>query len=185
MVAASGKPPKKEKAKHQTPEQRLAAMKYNHMMYGPTAGELRPVSKRIDFGAAYIKHPKFQSLMTAFKGGTEFQFNVTHKDKSYTVSTDGVHIFFDNKVVYYSRALNRFERNLLLDRTVMLQYQTMDAFVHLAFAVLRALPELGTPLLSYRNNEFYFGAEGLDVGIPEQGPNLMIGAYKVQMGKAK
>ncbi len=185
MAAASGKTPKSEKAKRQTPEERQAALRYNHMMYGPTAGELRPAAKKIDFGGSYLQHHKFQSLMTAFRNGTEYQFSVAHKDKSYTVSTDGTHILFDNKVIYYSRAMNKFERNLLMDRTVMLQYQAIDAFVHLAFAVIRSFPELGTTPLSYRNNEFFYGAEDLGAGIPEQGPNLLIGAYKLHVGKTK
>lgn len=185
MTTAPGKAPKKQKAKSQTAEERLEAMRYNHIMYGPTANERRTVAKKVDFGAAYIQHPKFQSLMTAFKSGLKFQFSVTNKGKSYNVSTDGIHIFFDEKVLYYSRALNKFERNLLLDRTVMLQFKGNDAFVHLAFAVIRSLPELGSPQLSFRNNEFYFGLEELGAGIPVQGPNLMIGAYKIIIGKVK
>ncbi|MBK8794408.1 MAG: hypothetical protein IPN59_15140 [Holophaga sp.] len=185
MTTPTGKAPKKAKAKAQTPEERMKAMQYNQMMYGPTAGELRPVIKKIDFGAAYIKHPKFQSLMTAFKNGSNFNFTVSDKNRSYNISTDGEHIFFEGKVVFYSRSLNKFERNLLLDRLVMRQFKTIDAFVHLAFAVLRALPELEKPLLTYRNNEFFLNGEELGIETPEHGPNLMVGSYKINIGKVK
>jgi len=46
MTTPTGKAPKKEKAKPQTPEARMKAMQYNQMMYGPTAGELRPVIEK-------------------------------------------------------------------------------------------------------------------------------------------
>lgn len=185
MTAASPKPPKREKPKPQTAEERLEAMRYNQMMYGPTAGERRLVAKSTDFGAAYLKHPKFLALMQAFKGGTRSEFNVTHKEKSHTISTDGEHLFFDGKVVYYARALNRFERNLLVDRSVLLQYQTLDPFIHLVFAVIRSMPEVGVKDLSHRNGEFLLAGLGLDSGIAESGPNLLLGAFKVPTGKAK
>lgn len=178
MTAKPGKAPKKVKEKRQTPEERLEALRYNHMMYGPTAGELRPDAKKINYGASYLKHPKFQSLITAFKKGTAFQFDVTDKGKVCTISTDGSHISFDGKVIYYSRPLNKHEDNLLLDRASTIQYQTTEALVHLAFAVLRSFPELGTPQLSYMRHQFYYGAETLEAGIAEQGPNLLIGSYK-------
>ena len=178
MTAPSGKPPKKQKEKRQTPEQRRELLRYNQMMYGPTAGEGRPAAKKVNYGTAYLGHPKFQSLLTAFKKGTAFQFDVTDKGKVYTIATDGSHISFDGKVVYYSRALNRYEENLLLDRATLLQYQTTDALVHLAFAVLRALPELGTHQLSYLNHQFYYGPQTLDTGLTELGNNLLIGPFK-------
>jgi len=185
MAAAPGKTPKKERVKAQTPEERQAALRYNRMMYGPKSGESRLVIKKIDFGAAYITHPKFQNLMTAFKSGSEYQFSVTDKDKSYTISTKESQILFDNKVIYYSRDLNRFERNLLIDKIVMIQFQAIEAFAHLAFAVIRSLPELGAPKLSYKNNEFLYDTEGLAVGIAEQGPNLLVGPYKINTAKTK
>src|ERR1035438_1524819 len=171
MTASPGKAPKKVKEKRQTPEERLEALRYNHMMYGPTAGEIRPASKKTNFGAAYLNHPKFQSLMAAFKKGTAFQFDVVDKGKACTISTDGAHISFDGKVIYYSRPLNKHDENLLMDRSALVQYQTTDALVHLAFAILRSLPELGTPQLFYMNHQFYYGAETLEAAVADQGPN--------------
>ena len=178
MTAAPGKAPKKAKEKRQTPEERLEALRYNHMMYGPTAGERRPAAKKVNFGTAYLNHPKFQSLIAAFKKGAAFKFEVTDKGKVYAVATEESHLSFDGKVIFYSRHLNKYEDNLLLDRTVAVHYQAIDAFVHLAFAVLRSFPELEAPPLSYLQNQFYLGSETLDVGIAEQGPNLLLGAFK-------
>ena len=178
MSATTGKAPKKEKVKRQTPEQRAEGLRYIHMMYGPTAGEQKLVARKINLGTAYLNHPKFQSLMTAFKKGTAFQFSVTGKDKVYVVATDGTHISFDGKIIYYSRPLNKHEDNLLLDRVAAVQHQTTDAFIHLAVAVLRSLPELGTPLLTYVNHKLYFGSETLESAVAEQGPNLLIGSYR-------
>lgn len=172
------KPPKKVKEKRQTPEERLEALRYNHLMYGPTAGEARPAVKKINFGAAYLSHPKFQTLLTSFKKAAAFKFDVTDKGKVYTISTEGSHISFDGRILFYARPLNRHEDNLLLDRTVATQYQGIDACVHLVFAVLRSFPELGALPLSYLHNQFYLGAEPLEVGISDQGPNLLIGPYK-------
>ena len=178
MTTAAGKVPKKEKEKRQTPEERQEALRYNHMMYGPTAGELRPAVKKTNLGISYLKHPKFQSLMTAFRKGTASQFDVTDKGKVFTISTDGTHICFDGKVIYYARPLNKHEDNLLLDRAATVQYQGIDALVHLAVAVLRSLPELGSPQLSYIDQQFYYGIETLESGIAEQGPNLLVGCFK-------
>jgi hypothetical protein len=178
MTATTKKTPKKEKEKKQTAEERLEALRYNHMMYGPTPNEQRPAPKKINYGASYLKHPKFQSLVTAFKNGTAYKFDVSDKGKVYTVSTDGSHILFDGRIIYYCRPLNRFEHNLLMDRAALLHYQTNEALVHLAFAVLQSFPELGTPQLSYLNNQFYYGTESLEAGVASQGPNLMIGSYR-------
>lgn len=178
MTAAPGKAPKKEKEKRQSPEERLQALRYNHMMYGPTAGELRPAPKKVNYGAGYLNHPKFQGLMAAFKKGVTFQFDVTEKGKAYTIATDGSHISFDGKIIYYSRPLNKHEDNLLLDRAATVQYQSTDALVHLVFAVVRSFSELGTHLMSYMNHQFYYGAETLESGISEQGPNLLVGSFK-------
>ena len=185
MTKDSAKPPKKEKKKPRTAEERAEAARYSQMMYGPTAGEMRTVAKKIDFGAPYLKHPKFQGLMAAFRNGSTFQFNVADKGRSFTISTDGQHILFEGKVLFYSRDLNKHERSLLLDRQTLPQYQSIEAFVHLVFAVPRSLPELGPTLLSYRNNEFFLGAEELGAGMPEQGPNIMIGTYKPHSVKPK
>ena len=185
MSTTSGKAPKKEKVKKQTAAERLEGLRYIHMMYGPTAGEGKLVARKINLGASYLSHPKFQELMTAFKKGDKSQFNVTDKGKSYTISTDGTHILFDGKIIYYSRPLNKYEDNLLMDRVSMIQYQTTDALIHLAVAILRSLPELGTPQLTHVNHKFYYGPESLDSSVAEQGPNLLIGSFrhkKVQEG---
>jgi hypothetical protein len=178
MTAVAKKAPKKEKEKRQSPEERLEALRYNHMMYGPTAGEFRPVLKKINYGASYLKHPKFQSLMTAFKNGTEYKFDVSDKGKVFTISTEGSQILFDGKIIYYCRPLNRYEHSLLMDRASLLHYQANEALVHLAFAVLQSFPELGPPQLSYRFNQFFYGTETLEAGVLEHGPNFLIGSYK-------
>ena len=185
MSTTPEKPIKKEKAKRQTPEERLKSLQYNHMMYGPTAGEVRPTAKKVDYGAPYLKHAKFLTLMTAFKQGVSSEFNVSEKNKSYTISTDGTHILFNKIIIYYSRSLNKYECSLLLDRSAAIQYQSIDAFVHLALAVLRSLPELGTPQLRFANKEFYYGTEKLETGIAENGPNLLIGPYRNNLSKEK
>jgi hypothetical protein len=178
MTATPGKAPKKEKVKRQTPEERLQALRYNHMMYGPTPGEARPAVKKVNYGASYLTHPKFLTLMTAFKNGTSFKFDVIDKGKVCTIATDGSHISFNNKTIYYSRTLNRYEDNLLLDKTATVQFQTVDALVHLVFAVFRHFPELGTLPFFYMNHQFYQGADTLEATIPDQGPNLLVGAFK-------
>jgi len=178
MTTAAGKEPKKKKDRKQTPEERLAALHYNHMMYGPTPNELRPAGKRTDYGASYLHHPKFQSLMTAFKQGTKFEFNVSDKGKTYAIATQEAHILFDGKIIYYSRPLNRYENNLLMDRAAVVQYQGKEALVHLVFAVLHSFPELEAPPLSYLHNQFYLGAETLDTGIAQQGSNLLMGSFR-------
>jgi hypothetical protein len=188
MTSTPGKAPKKEKVKRQTAEERLEGIRQIHMMYGPTAGEQKLVTRKINLGTTYLAHPKFQSLMLAFRKGESFQFNVTDKNKNYIISTDGTHILFDGKIIYYSRPLNRYEDNLLMDKVSIIQYQTTDALIHLAVAVIRSLPELGTPKISYVNHKIYYGSETLEAAVPEQGPNLLIGSYrhkKVQEGIKK
>jgi len=178
MSATSDKAPKK--AKGQSPEARQEALRYNQMMYGPTAREVRPVSKKVNLGSPYLKDPKFLSLMAAFKKGTAFEFKVNDKGRIYPIATDGTHITFDGKAIYYSRPLNRHEENLLMDRSVVVQYQATEALVHLVAAVLRHLPELEAAPLMVLNREVYYGPQSLEAGIAESGPNLLIGAFKHQ-----
>jgi hypothetical protein len=178
MTGNSDKAPKKVKERKQSPQERLEAMRYNHMMYGPTEGELKLNPKKVDFGASFLKHPKFQSLMTAFKNGTAFKFDITASGKISTIDTDGSHISFDGKVLFYSRALNKYEDNLLLDRGSAVQLQTTDAVVHLLFAVLRSLPELGEPQFSYLHHKLYHGTGSLETSSTEQGSNVLVGPYK-------
>jgi hypothetical protein len=178
MSSTPGKAPKKEKEKKQSEAERLAGLRRNHMLYGPTAGELRPVSKKIDYGASYLKHPKFQSLIAAFKKGSAFTFNVTDKDRVLAIATDESHLSFDGKVVFYSRPLNKHEDSLLLDKQAAVYFQRIESFVHFAFAVLKSFPELEAPALSYLHHEFILGAEPLEAGIADQGPNLLLGSFK-------
>lgn len=178
MTATAKKAPKKEKEKRQSPEERLEAVRYNQMMYGPTAGELKLAPKKINYGAPYLKHPKFQSLMAAFKKGTAFKFEVSDKSKAYTISTNESQILFDDKVIYYCRPLNRYEQNLLMDRASIIQNQANEALVHLVFAVIQSFPELGPVRLAYRQSQFYYGPEPLEAGMAAQGPNLLVGSFK-------
>ena len=178
MTTTPGTAPKKVKEKKQTPAERQALMQWNHMMYGPTAKEARPVAKKVNFGASYLTHPKFQALMTALVKGAHYKFDVTDKAKTYTISTDGDHISFDGKVIFYTRPMNRYEDHLLLDRAVAVQYQNVDALVHLVFAVLRHFPDLGAPKLVFLNHQFYYGADTLETGVAEQGANLLLGSYR-------
>jgi hypothetical protein len=178
MTAIAKKAPKKEKVKKQSPEERLEALRYNQMMYGPTAGERKPALKKVDYGASYLKHPKFQSLMTAFKHGTAYKFEVSDKGKVFAISTEESQILFDGRIIYYSRSVNRHEQDLLMDRATLIQFQTNEALIHLAFAVIRSFPELGPLQLAYLNNQFYYGAESFEAGIAAQGPNFLVGSFK-------
>ncbi len=175
MSATPDKKPKKPRK--QTEAERLAALRYNHMLYGPTAGELRPVIKKIEYGASYLKHPKFQALMAAFTKATAFDFNVTDKGRMLTIATAESNLSFDGKMVFYSRPLNRHEDNLLLNKSAAVYFQRIEAFVHFLFAVLKYFPELEAPPLSYLNHELLLGPETLDAGIAEQGPNLLLGSF--------
>ncbi|MGA2079266.1 MAG: hypothetical protein ABSH53_01435 [Holophaga sp.] len=172
------KAPKKVKEKKQTQEERLEAMRYNHMMYGKTENELKHVPRRVDYGVPYLKHQKFQDLMKAFKNGNSFNFDVSANGKTYVIATDGSHITFDSKIIYYSRPLNKHEDNLLLNRAQAIQFQSTEAVVHLVFAVLRSLPELGDHQLSFLGRKFYVGSETLESGRVEEGSNLLLGSYK-------
>jgi hypothetical protein len=178
MAELPAKAPKKIKEKRQTPEERLEALRYNHMMYGPTEGEQKLTPKKIDYGVSYLKHPKFQSLIKAFKNGTTFKFDINANGKLFSIDTDGSHISFNGKVLCYSRPLNRYEDNLLLDRASAIGFQTNDAVVHLIFAVLRSFPEIDESQLVFQRKAFYHGNETLEVGAEAQGPNLLLGAFK-------
>lgn len=178
MTDAPGKTPKKAKEKRPSPQDRLASIRYSHMMYGPTAGEMRPTVRKADLGAPYLNHPKFQSLMSAFKRGAAYTFDVTDKGKVYPVATAEFQITFGGRVVYYARPANRYEDHLLLDRSTALHYQAVEAFAHLVFAVLRSLPDLENPPLTHLRNQFYWDGETLDVGIAQQGPNQLLGGFR-------
>jgi len=178
VTSTPAKPPKKEKAKRPSPEKLAEGLRYIHMMYGPTAGEQKLVARKLNLGAPYLSSAKFQALMAAFTKGEANQFSVTDKGRSYIIATDGSQILFDGKTLYYSRPLNRYEDNLLINRVTMTQYQTTEAFIHLAVAVLRSLPDLGQVQITYVNHKFYLGSETLEVAAAEQGPNLLIGSFR-------
>jgi len=177
--------PKKVKDKKQTPEERAEALRYNQIMYGRTAGEMQLMPRKVDYGASFLKHPKFQSLMSAFRNGTEFKFDITIGDKLFTIATDGSHISYDGQVLYYSRPLNHFEDNLLLDRVTAIRLQNSDAAVHLVFALLRSLPDLADHRLAYQHRKFYLGAETLDAIAEDQGPNVLLGRFRHNKAKAR
>jgi len=178
VTSTPAKPPKKEKAKRPSPEKLAEGLRYIHMMYGPTAGEQKLVARKLNLGAPYLSSAKFQALMAAFTKGEANQFSVTDKGRSYVIATDGSQILFDGRTLYYSRPLNRYEDNLLMNRVTMTQYQTTEAFIHLAVAVLRSLPDLGQVQITYVNHKFYLGSETLEVAAAEQGPNLLIGSFR-------
>ncbi len=185
MTLNPEKAPKKVKDKKQAPEERLEALRYNHMMYGRTEGEMTLKPRKVDYGASFLKHPKFQSLMSAFKNGTAFKFDITIGDKQFSIATDGSHISYDGKVLYYSRPLNKFEDNLLLDRTTAIKLQNTEAAVHLVFATLRSLPDLADHRLTYQHREFYHGAETLEAIAEDQGSNLLLGCFRHNKAKAR
>lgn len=176
---------KEPKQPKQTPEARLEAMRYNHMMYGPTEGELSLTPKKVDYGASYLKHPKFQSLIAAFKRGGAFKFEINTQSRQLVIATEGSHISFDGKSICYARSLNKHEDNLFLDRGTLIHFQTNDALVHLVFAVLRSFPELGVPDLAYQHHKFYAGNDTLEFGSTEQGANLLMGSFKASKVQEK
>ncbi len=178
MTSTTGKAPKKEKAKKQTPQERQEAMRYIHMMYGPTAGEQKLVARKTNLGSVYLNHPKFLSLMEAFRKGGAFEFTVTDKGRTYRISTDGGQIRFDEKVLFYCRELNRHEDNLLMDRTTAIQYQANDALIHLAGAVLRSLEDLGPCQISSVNHKLYYGPDSFETAAAEHGPNFLVGSFR-------
>ena len=179
MTANPAKPPKKVKEKKQTPEQRLAALRYNHMMYGPTEGEMRRTPPKVDYGAPFLKHPKFLALLAAFRNGGTSKFTVTAGEKTFEITAEDGHIAFNGRTVFYSRSLNRYEDNLLLDKPAAVQFQSSDPLVHLVFAILRSFPELeDPPQLHYMNHLFYLGLDALESLAEAQGPNLLIGSFK-------
>lgn len=180
MAEGTKKAAKKEKEKKQSPEARLEAMRYNHMMYGPTEGELKLAPKKVNYGASYLKHPKFQSLMTAFRNGNDFKFEILTDGRLVPIATDGSHITFDGKSLFYSRALNKHEDNLFLERASAVQFQANDAAVHLVFAVLKSLAELGEPELVYQHRKFSYGTDILEFGSTDQAANLLLGTINTR-----
>lgn len=177
MSETTPKPPKKEKERRQTPEERQQALRYNHMMYGLTANEKMRSPRKVDYGAPYLAAPKFQALIAAFKKASVGSFEVTQGGRSHSVTTEEGQISFNGKVFCYTRHLNRFEDNLLVDLNAALQFEESEVFVHLLFAILRSFPELGAPRLVYGNRTFYLDGETLKTAIQTVGPNLLMGSF--------
>lgn len=178
MAEIPEKAPKKVKEKRQTPQERLAALRYNQMMYGRTVGEQSLAAKIIDYGAPYLKHPKFQGLMKAFKNGMSFKFDISANGKVSTVETDGSQILYNGKILFYARPVNRYEDNLLLVRAAAAQLQDIEAVVHLVFAVIRSLPDLEPGQLTYSHHQFYQGLDTLASSPENLGPNMTLGSYQ-------
>lgn len=172
------KAPKKTKDKGLTPQERLAHMRYNHLMYGRTQTELKLAPKPVDYGASYLKHPKFQALMAAFRKGASFSFEVTANGNAITIATEDSRITFGGKQLFYSRPLNRYEDNLFLDHTTAVRVQESDPAVHLVFAVLKSFPEVQPPGLLFLYHKFYLGNDSLDSTPVGEGTNLLIGPFK-------
>jgi hypothetical protein len=177
--AVTKKEKKKEKKKKQTYD-KVAALKYNKLMYGPLSCEQKKIAPKVNYGAGFIGHEKFKALLSAFKNNTPYKFEIKINDKSYTVATDGTHISFDNIVVCYSRPSNRFEDLMLLDRNSLIQHNNTAGVIHLVFGVLKSLPELKHSL-TYVQHKFYWEAEGVDkASDAEYGANILVGPFKHQ-----
>lgn len=169
--------PKKAKGKGRTPQERQEHMRYNHLMYGRTRTELKLAPKSVDYGASFLKHPKFQALMAAFRKGAASSFEVTANGVATTISTADSQITFGGKELFYSRPLNRYEENLFLNRTTAVRVQESESAVHLVYAVLKSFPEMAAPGLLYLYHKFYLGNESLDSTPTGEGTNLLIGAF--------
>jgi len=183
MSESPGKIPKKVKEKRERPPDMTESIKHSNIMYGWTESERRMLPGRVDYGASYLRHPKFLSLMEAFKKGQPFTFDVTTNGVTCPIATDGTHITFKGRTLFYSRAFSKQEDNLFLDRKGVVQFQTQEPAVHLVFAVLRSLPELGEAQLKYHNRKFHHGMDTLETDSSEPGVNLLLGTYKHMKAK--
>jgi hypothetical protein len=176
--SAQDKPGKAPKERKQTAEERLAALRYNQLMYGRTTTERKLQPKRVDYGASFLKHPKFQELVGAFRKGAADRFEVRSEGGDCTVATDAGQITFNGKVLFYSRPSGKQVDHLYLERASAVQLQGNEVAVHLVFAVLRSFQELGEHGLLYLYHKFYQGPESLDSGPSGPGTNLDLGTYK-------
>lgn len=149
----------------------------NSLLYGPTGREQKPVAKKVDYGAAYLDHPKFQALIKAFRNGAPYRFEVSSAGRAYAIATANSEITVNGRVLCYSRPLNRSVDNLLLDRTTAVQLQDADPVVHLVFAVVRSFPELDAGPFTYLRRRFFHAGVALDAMPEEEGPNLLLGAF--------
>jgi hypothetical protein len=178
MDAPQDKPAKPAKERRQTPEEKLEALRYNQLMYGRTSTERKLQPKRVDYGASFLKHPKFQELITAFRKGAAARFEVRADGDAFTVATDGSQITFNDKVLFYGRNAGKQVDHLYLERASAVQLQGNEVAVHLVFAVLRSFQELGEHGLIYLYHKFYQGPESLDSGPGGPGTNLDLGTFK-------
>ena len=178
MSASPEKATRKPKQKREPPPDMSESIRYSQIMYGRTATELRMQPKRVDYGASYLRAPKFQNLMAAFRKGTEAQFDITAGDTVTTIATNGSSISFRGRVLFYTRSQNRYETNLFLDRDAAVQFQDLEAAVHLVFAVVRSFPELGDSALRYQYHKFFHGDETLESVPTGLSNNVLLGAYR-------
>jgi hypothetical protein len=168
----------KQKQKREPPPDITESVRYSQIMYGRTTTELKMLPKRVDYGGSYLRHPKFQNLVAAFRKGTESQFDITTGDTVCTIATDGTTISFQGRKLFYTRPQNHYENNLFLDREAAVQLQTQEAAVHLVFAVVRSFPELGDTAIRYQYRKFFHGDESLESAPTGLTANLMLGAIR-------
>jgi hypothetical protein len=185
MSGTSEKAPRKPKEKKEPPPDMTESIRYSRIMYGRTTTELKLIPKRVDYGALYLRHPKFQNLMAAFRKGSAAQFDVTAGDSAFTIATDGTSISYQGKVLFYTRPLNRYEDNLFLDREAAVLFQAREPAVHLVFAVLRSFPELADSEIHYQYHKLFRGDESLESVPAGPGTNLLLGAYRNARPKEK
>lgn len=160
-----------------TPEERRQALRYNQMMYGPSDRERQLAPKRVDWGGAFLKHPRFQALLEALRKGNAASFEVSAGGRSHLIATNGAEISFDARTVFYTRPMNRYEDHLLVDRAVLVFHEANEVLAHLVFAVMRSLVAAEAPPLNYLRKAYYLGSEPLDANGPE-GSNLLLGAFR-------
>jgi hypothetical protein len=172
------KPAKRPKDHRPTAAERLENLRYNQMMYGRTSTERKMQPKRVDYGASFLKHPKFQGLMAAFRKGAAASFEVTAGETTSTIATDGVQITFNDRTLFYSRPSGKNLGHLFLDRAAAVQLQGNEVVVHLVFAVLHSFAELEDPGVLYLYHKFYQGPESLESGPSGPGTNLNLGTFK-------
>jgi hypothetical protein len=168
----------KQKQKREAPPDMTESIRYSRIMYGRTTTELKLLPKRVDHGASYLRHPKFQNLMAAFRKGAEAQFEITAGDAVSVIATSGGSITFQGRVLFYTRPQNHYENNLFLDREAAVQFQGQEAAVHLVFAVVRSFPELGDAGIRYQYHKLYHGDEVLESVSTGLNANILLGAFR-------
>lgn len=178
MSGTSEKATRKPKQKREAPPDITESIRYSQIMYGRTTTELKMLPKRVDYGGSYLRHPKFQNLMAAFRKGAEAQFEITARDTVSTIATSGGSITFQGRVLFYTRRQNKYEDNLFLDREAAVQFQDLEAAVHLVFAVVRSFPELGDAAIRYQYRKFFHGDQTLESGSTGLSNNPLLGTIR-------